>query len=113
MQFTLLAAVLAVFTTGAIADNCKPGIFYCGHTLSSKGKTHSHSSFLKTKLNRMFLGHYQAQIDQAIHDAGQQEIDNGKDDLFYCVGGGNGVIDWQKRCASGCIDAGTDKSDHC
>ncbi|KFY77063.1 hypothetical protein V499_03468 [Pseudogymnoascus sp. VKM F-103] len=94
MQFTLLAAALAVFATGAIADNCKPGLFYCGSTLVSKGK-------------------YQAQIDQAIHDAGQQEIDNGKDDLFYCVGGNQGVIDWQKRCAGGCIDAGTDKSDHC
>lgn len=45
MQFTLVAAVLAVLATGAIADNCTPGLNYCGQTLLSKGKK-SFGSFL-------------------------------------------------------------------
>ncbi|KAK2757014.1 hypothetical protein FQN54_004983 [Arachnomyces sp. PD_36] len=94
MKLTLLATALAAFTAGAIADNCVPGLFYCGSTLVGKGN-------------------YQGQIDQAIHDAGQPEIDNGANDLFYCVGGDSGVIDWQRLCTSGCIDAGAGNSDHC
>lgn len=38
MQFSLIATVLAVVATGAIADNCTPGLDYCGKTLLSVGK---------------------------------------------------------------------------
>ncbi|KFY25952.1 hypothetical protein V491_01539 [Pseudogymnoascus sp. VKM F-3775] len=93
MQFSLIATVLAVFATGAIADNCTPGLEYCGKTLLSVGK-------------------YQEQIDQAVYDAKQQLLDNGKGDLFYCIGGDNGVIQWKAHCTE-CIDAGHGKSDFC
>lgn len=59
------------------------------------------------------IGNYQPQIDQAIFDAGQQEIDNGKEDLFFCDGGDNGIINWTTRCSGGCVDAGPGNSDHC
>lgn len=38
MQFPLIATALAVFTTSAIADNCTPGLNYCGKTLMAVGK---------------------------------------------------------------------------
>ena len=38
MQFPLIATVLAVFATSAIADNCTPGLNYCGKTLMAVGK---------------------------------------------------------------------------
>jgi hypothetical protein len=38
MQFALVATVLAVFATSAIADNCTPGLNYCGKTLMAVGK---------------------------------------------------------------------------
>jgi hypothetical protein len=38
MQFTLIAAAVALFATSAIADNCTPGLDYCGQTLLNKGK---------------------------------------------------------------------------
>jgi hypothetical protein len=59
-------------------------------------------------------GNYQAQIDQAIADAGVPEEDNGKSALFFCEGGANGVILFIQECAVGkCVDAGTGKSDFC
>lgn len=38
MQFPLIATVLAVFATSAIAENCTPGLNYCGKTLMAVGK---------------------------------------------------------------------------
>ncbi|KFY44048.1 hypothetical protein V494_01672 [Pseudogymnoascus sp. VKM F-4513 (FW-928)] len=94
MQPTLIATVVAVFAASAIADNCKPGLNYCGKTLRA-------------------VGNYQAQIDQAVFDAGQQLLNNGLGDLFYCVGGNNGVIRWKSHCGNGCVDGGRDHSDYC
>lgn len=60
------------------------------------------------------VGNYQSQIDQALFDAGVQEVDNGKAGLFFCEGGNNGVIRYLQSCAVGnCVDAGKGKSDHC
>ncbi|OBT72001.1 hypothetical protein VF21_08589 [Pseudogymnoascus sp. 05NY08] len=94
MKFTLVATVLAMFATSAIADNCTPGLNYCGKTLMAVGK-------------------YQAQIDQAVYDRGQQLLNNGLGDLFHCVGGDNGVIQWISHCCNGCVDAGRGHSDYC
>ena len=59
-------------------------------------------------------GNYQAQIDQAIADAGVPEVDNGKSTLFSCLGGAQGVILFKEECTVGkCVDAGTGKSDFC
>ena len=59
-------------------------------------------------------GNYQAQIDQAIADAGAGEVDNGKSALFSCQGGDAGVIKFIRECTVGkCVDAGTGKSDYC
>ncbi|OBT65214.1 hypothetical protein VE03_04687 [Pseudogymnoascus sp. 23342-1-I1] len=94
MQLQFIAAALAVFTTGAIAGNCTPGLYYCGRTLMTVGK-------------------YQPQIDQAIYDAGKQLLDNGNEDLFYCIGNDNGLIKWSAYCSAGCFNAGHGKSDYC
>ena len=59
-------------------------------------------------------GNYQAQIDQAIADANQPEVDNGQSTLFSCQGGDEGVITFIKACTVGqCVDAGRGKSDFC
>jgi hypothetical protein len=59
-------------------------------------------------------GKYQPQIDQAIADAGKQEVDNGKSTLFSCQGGDEGVIKFVEQCTVGkCVDAGRGKSDFC
>ena len=55
-------------------------------------------------------GNYQSQIDQAIADAGVQEVDNRKGTLFSCVRGDNGVIKFVNECVVGqCTDAGMGK----
>jgi len=83
------------FASCALANNCTPGLDYCGLTLLHKGN-------------------YQAQIDQAIADAGVPEVDNGKSALFFCEGGDNGVIKFIEECTVGkCVDAGTGESDYC
>ncbi|KFY21536.1 hypothetical protein V493_07329 [Pseudogymnoascus sp. VKM F-4281 (FW-2241)] len=94
MQFPLIATVLAVLATGAIAENCTPGLNYCGKTLLAVGK-------------------YQPQIDQAVYGAGKQLLNYGKGDLFYCVGGDNGVIRWKAHCGKGCVDGGRGDNDYC
>ncbi|KFY83458.1 hypothetical protein V498_08060 [Pseudogymnoascus sp. VKM F-4517 (FW-2822)] len=93
MQFALLATAVAIFATGAVASNCKTGLYYCGSTLYSRGN-------------------YQEQIAEALAKV-QQSPRDGNDDIFLCTGGGNGAIRWVERCGSDCVDAGTDRSDHC
>ncbi|KIM41489.1 hypothetical protein M413DRAFT_27828 [Hebeloma cylindrosporum] len=83
------------FAGFALARNCTPGLRYCGSTL-------------------LDIGNYQGQIDQALADAGVQEVDNGKSALFFCQGGDNGVIQFIRECTVGqCVDAGTGNDDHC
>ncbi|KAJ7892654.1 hypothetical protein B0H13DRAFT_2665636 [Mycena leptocephala] len=93
MKSTTFAALL-VLATGAIARNCTPNLDYCGRTL-------------------LEIGNYQAQIDQALHDAGVGEADGGADDLFHCVGGANGVITFLGFCANGCHTNPIGVSDVC
>ncbi|KIM92218.1 hypothetical protein PILCRDRAFT_115522 [Piloderma croceum F 1598] len=93
-SFATLMAMVALAGC-ALADNCTPGLNYCGSSLLKKGN-------------------YQAQIDQALADAGVQEVDNGESALFACEGGSNGVIKFLQECTVGeCVDAGTGRSDYC
>ncbi|KAI0970810.1 hypothetical protein F4678DRAFT_479698 [Xylaria arbuscula] len=93
MKLTI-APLASLLCTLAVADNCKPGINYCGHSLLKKGN-------------------YQAQIDQCLYDNNQNEPDYGHDDLFHCVGGSNGVIAFIQNCGNGCQEADTNQSDFC
>ena len=86
--------LLALASNGVLARNCTPGLNYCGRSLLNIGK-------------------YQPQIDQALADAGAGEANGGADDLFYCVGGTNGVIRYVRYCSNGCHDAGSGASDYC
>jgi hypothetical protein len=119
MKTTLIATTLVILAAGATANNCKEGLYYCGQTLLDIGKKSTfkrHSVKVlweNTKEVLYIIGNYQPQIDQAIFDASQQEIDNGKEDLFFCDGGDNGIINWTTRCSGGCVDAGPGNSDHC
>jgi len=61
----------------------------------------------------IITGKYSSQIDQCLADAGQPEADGGRDDLFHCVGGSNGVIRFRKYCSNGCRDNGAGVSDTC
>ena len=54
-------------------------------------------------------GHYQSQIDQALHDASAME--NGEA-LFLCLGGDNGIIEWITTCGT-CHNGGSGKNDYC
>ena len=57
------------------------------------------------------LGNYQAQIDQALADAGQSTDDGSA--LFHCVGGASGVIQYLQTCPGACHDAGSGNDDDC
>ncbi|KAJ7182436.1 hypothetical protein C8R43DRAFT_1054372 [Mycena crocata] len=93
-QTTGLTAIVFAATL-ALANNCTPGLTYCGSSLIKKGN-------------------YQAQIDQALADAGVREVDSGHSSLFHCEGGPNGVISYVASCDVGkCVDAGKGQDDHC
>ncbi|KAL1985853.1 hypothetical protein VTN96DRAFT_7345 [Rasamsonia emersonii] len=93
-SFTIATTTTIILAIGAMARNCTPGLNYCGSTL-------------------LDIGHYQSQIDQAIADAGVPEVDNGRESLFHCIGGDNGVIKYLGDCPNGCHDAGAGNSDYC
>jgi hypothetical protein len=126
-SISVLTAFIVLFATSALADNCTPGLHYCGSTLLQVGPYYcvSSSSFLLlTTLSSAFtllslhssltpkIGKYQAQIDQALSDAGVPKTNGGKADLFDCIGGDNGMIKYLKSCA-GCINGGQGNSDFC
>jgi hypothetical protein len=110
MKSTTFAALL-VLATGAIARNCTPNLDYCGRTLLEIGMCRV--LLLWTRRTHLRIGNYQAQIDQALHDAGVGEADGGADDLFHCVGGANGVIAFLGFCANGCRTNPIGVSDVC
>ncbi|KFY16906.1 hypothetical protein V492_01030 [Pseudogymnoascus sp. VKM F-4246] len=93
MQFPLFAAAVAIFATGAVARNCKEDIYYCGYNLLS-------------------VGNYANQIQDAMAAVGRGGQDS-SDVVFLCLGGSNGDIKFDEQCSGDCVDAGTDKSDHC
>ncbi|KAH9988516.1 hypothetical protein F4779DRAFT_272948 [Xylariaceae sp. FL0662B] len=90
---SILAAPL-LFASAIIARNCDKNKLYCGRTL-------------------LDIGHYQSQIDDAIEKAGQTVKNNGRDDLFRCLGGSDGDIIWKEYCDHGCHDAGHGNNDYC
>ncbi|KZP21001.1 hypothetical protein FIBSPDRAFT_826391 [Athelia psychrophila] len=94
MKSTVIAAAVALlFASCVVARNCTPGLNYCGQTLVN-------------------IGRYQQQINQALSDADQTKINNGLGDLFHCVGGNNGDINWVQHCGK-CTDGGAGSSDYC
>jgi len=58
-------------------------------------------------------------VDQAVFDwtglynQYNQAPSGGKNYLFACKGGRNGVIDLFRECKTGCHDSGSDASDYC
>jgi hypothetical protein len=74
--------------------------------MSSARNTQTHFNFRTT-------GNYQPQIDQALADAHAGETNGGRDDLFFCAGGTNGVIDFIQFCNNGCVTKPTGVSDVC
>ncbi|KAJ6586075.1 hypothetical protein B0H19DRAFT_925702 [Mycena capillaripes] len=95
MKTVHILMAIASLASLTLADNCTPGLTYCGSSLIKKGN-------------------YQAQIDQALFSAGVVEVDSGHSALFFCEGGSGGVISYRKSCAVGkCVDAGKGKDDHC
>lgn len=108
----LSAAVSLALATFAMARNCTPGLNYCGSTLLAIGK----SNWIELGFvfdSHITIGDYQAQIDQSLADAGQGNANNGRDDLFQCIGGDNGVIKFLQYCGNGCKDEGSGVSDRC
>ncbi|PPQ83531.1 hypothetical protein CVT26_004299 [Gymnopilus dilepis] len=100
-SFTFATAILfAAIASVVKADNCTPGLVYCGHSLISKGN-------------------YRAQLDQVYQDvkgitvtSTDGDVWNG--DLFSCDGGRSGTVTWLQSCANGvCDDNGNGKSDTC
>ncbi|KAF2281527.1 uncharacterized protein EI97DRAFT_463840 [Westerdykella ornata] len=93
MKSFIITPIIAMLAAGAVADNCKKGLNYCGSSLLKKGD-------------------YQEQIDQALAVAGHASW-NGNNVLFHCLGGRSGAIEFVKGCPGGCKDNGKDKSDTC
>ncbi|KAJ6788542.1 hypothetical protein PWT90_09232 [Aphanocladium album] len=93
VKITLAAAAFLAAT--AAANNCKPGIKYCGWNL-------------------LRVGRYQDQIQEALRESGVgvngQTVDNS---LFYCLGGDNGEITVDQVCPGRCRDGGADHNDFC
>ncbi|KAJ5698002.1 hypothetical protein N7462_000007 [Penicillium macrosclerotiorum] len=78
-----------------LADNCQPGIRYCGYNL----------------LNR---GNYLEQINEALIAANQPtDTSHVRDSFFLCTGGPGGEITFKTYCQKGCHDGGNDKNDWC
>src|SRR5438034_6448414 len=99
MRATPMAIALISFLLCVMADNCTPGLFYCGSSLLREGEigqppSHTFISYLPiptANTTSFSIGNYQAQIDQALYDA-RQNLDNSRNALFYCIGGANGLI---------------------
>ncbi|KAI9779632.1 MAG: hypothetical protein M1839_007297 [Geoglossum umbratile] len=95
MKLTSLLLALTALSVRAMARNCIPWLTYCGTTLLEIGDN------------------YQPQIDQCLFDNEQPLINDGKQDLFMCMGGRNGVLKWIGHCQNSCVDGGQGDSDHC
>ncbi|TAQ84822.1 hypothetical protein B7494_g6849 [Chlorociboria aeruginascens] len=92
-----LALLLLGYNSTVQARNCHSGVNYCQSTLIN-------------------IGNYQSQLDQVIFDYTglYTEYDQaGKNYLFKCKGGRNGVIDVIQECPGACHDTGTSDSDYC
>ena len=59
-------------------------------------------------------GNYADQIAQNLYDRGLDNISDGHDYLFYCIGNGHGLINPREYCGSNsCKDGGSGKDDYC
>ncbi|KAG6357781.1 hypothetical protein INS49_013660 [Diaporthe citri] len=91
---TLITAALVAFTPLVQADNCTPGLNYCGYGLLRKGNYYN-------QINAALLTNRQSTDSNHINQS-----------LFMCIGGNNGDISFIKYCGT-CQDGGSGRSDHC
>ncbi|KAL0933710.1 uncharacterized protein CTRU02_210509 [Colletotrichum truncatum] len=95
LKSTLVSIALLAVAPLVAADNCTPGLRYCGSTLLKKGK-------------------YTDQINQALMVAGQAtDYNHIQYSLFDCLGGSSGAIKYITWCGGSCKDNGSGKSDAC
>ncbi|KAK2616623.1 hypothetical protein QQS21_000446 [Conoideocrella luteorostrata] len=97
MNITCLYIILlAVVVPLASANNCKPGLKYCGYFL-------------------LKIGNYGKQIDTALSEKGLDPTDQTKvlNTLFDCLGGPNGDIKAISFCDRGCAEGDPNMSDSC
>ncbi|PFH61604.1 hypothetical protein XA68_16865 [Ophiocordyceps unilateralis] len=66
---TFATTILLLCVAGAMAADCRDGLWYCGHTLRR-------------------IGDYQSRIDQAFVGMGLDGTRDGFHDLFVCLGRG-------------------------
>ncbi|OAK96039.1 hypothetical protein IQ06DRAFT_57728 [Phaeosphaeriaceae sp. SRC1lsM3a] len=71
----------------------------------------AHTPFSYHHLTHVCLGNYEDQIHQALVEA-KKGSEDGRYSVFHCRGGSTGEITYIKTCEI-CVDAGSDKSDHC
>ncbi|EQK99676.1 hypothetical protein G6O67_007916 [Ophiocordyceps sinensis] len=87
-------AIVAGIVPLVAADNCTPGLDYCGQGLLSKGN-------------------YADQIRGALQAAGQPtDDDHVRRALFHCDGGAQGAIHFITVCGT-CKDGGGGRNDFC
>ncbi|KAJ6783578.1 hypothetical protein PWT90_10200 [Aphanocladium album] len=95
MKFLSTTLALSVLAPLALARNCTPGFYYCGHTL-------------------LEIGNYHNQITNALVEADKGTNYNWVNfSLFWCTGAPNGDIDFAQSCNGPCTNAGNGKNDHC
>ncbi|KXG53402.1 uncharacterized protein PGRI_004520 [Penicillium griseofulvum] len=96
VKFALASiALMAVSLPFSLADNCTPGIRYCGYNLLAKGD-------------------YLEQITEALSGANQPtDSQHVRQSFFVCTGGPGGEISFQRYCDNTCHDGGSGKNDWC
>ncbi len=111
----ILAVVVALAAAVApvAADNCKPGLYYCGHVLLQLGIKYSHRHLTDCLLT-LCTGRYYPQIVEALVKVGSStDANHVNHSLFYCKGGANGDIYRVSYCSNGCHDGGRGRNDYC
>jgi hypothetical protein len=113
MRFsTLLFPILALSASSTLAQRCRTGFAYCGHTLAALGMASTSYVWMYKSLH--FLSGYERQLLQTMHDLGMGGSYTNR--LFYCNGGPAGVVSLLQDCPSNgqrCARASPGQSDYC
>lgn len=113
-----LTATLASLASLSVAENCTPGLYYCGFNLLQKGNVPA--AILRSfgqKANGPPTGDYQRTIELELIGMGEPTDEASlATSLFWCrTDKTNGAIFFMRHCKGGqvCSDGGPGQSDYC
>ena len=112
MKLSSVFVVLAI-SSGALADNCKQGLTYCGSSLLKKGMHQTQYGINLLLAPNENIGNYDLDIRLSL-EAARKPTDGHhiNDSLFVCLTGDD--LSWAATCRpQDCLDNGTGKDDTC